>query len=71
MPRRKSMSSIETEISALKEKITDAKKRYENLCLELEKRQEERDLILAQEVVQALRKSGKTYRELMTFLQAP
>ena len=52
MPRRKSMSSIETEISALKEKIAAAKKRYENLCLELEKRQEERDLILAQEVVQ-------------------
>ena len=71
MPRRKSMSSIETEISALKEKIAAAKKRYENLCLELEKRQEERDLILAQEVVQAMRKSGKTYHELMTFLQAP
>ena len=71
MSRRKSMSSIETEISALKEKIAAAKKHYENLCLELEKRQEERDLILAQEVVQAMRKSGKTYRELMTFLQAP
>ena len=71
MPRRKSMSSIENEISALKEKIAATKKRYENLCLELEKRQKQRDLMLAQEVVQALRKSGKTYRELMTFLQAP
>lgn len=71
MPRRKSMSSIEAEISALKEKIAAAKTRYENLCLELEKRQEERDLILAQEVAQALRKSGKTYKELMTFLQVP
>ena len=40
MPRRKSMSSIETEISALKEKIAAAKKRCENLSLELEKRQQ-------------------------------
>ena len=71
MPRRKSMSSIETEISALKEKSAAAKKRYKNLCLELEKRQEQRNLILAQEVAQALRTSGKTYRELMTFRQAP
>ena len=30
MPRRKSMSSIEAEISALKEKIAAAKTRYEN-----------------------------------------
>ena len=59
MPRRKSMNSIETEISALKEKIAAEKKRYENLCLEHEKRQEQRDLILAQEVAQALLKSGK------------
>ena len=42
MPRRTSLGSIETEISALKEKITDAKKRYENLGLELGKRQEQR-----------------------------
>ena len=59
MPRRKSMSSIETEISALKEKIAAAKKRYENLCLELEKRQEERDLILAQGSPKHCAKAGK------------
>lgn len=31
MPRRKSMSSIDAEISALKDKISATKTRYENL----------------------------------------
>lgn len=70
MPRRKSMSSIDAEISALKDKISAAKTRYENLCRDLEKLQQEREMVLAQDVVRALRKSGKTYHELMTFLQA-
>ena len=38
------------------------------LCQELEKRQQERDVIMAQELVRAMRKSGKTYHEVMTFL---
>lgn len=68
MPRRKSMSSIEAEIRTLKERISAAKIRYEKLCQELEKRQQERDVIMAQELVRAMRKSGKTYHEVMTFL---
>lgn len=71
MPRRKSVRSIDAEISALKEKIAATQLRYKKLCQELEKRQEERDAIVAQELAQALRKSGKTYQDLMTFLQAP
>ena len=35
MPRRKSMSSIDAEISALKDKISATKTRYENLCRDL------------------------------------
>ena len=70
MPRRKSMSSIDAEISALKDKISAAKTRYENLCRDLEKLQQEREMVLAQDLVRALRNSGKTYHELMTFLQA-
>ena len=70
MPRRKSMSSIDAEISALKAKISVAKTRYENLCRDLEKLQQEREMVLAQDLVRALRKSGKTYHELMTFLQS-
>ena len=41
MPRRKSMSSIDAEISALKDKISATKTRYENLCRDLEKLQQE------------------------------
>ena len=70
MPRRKSMSSIDAEISALKDTISATKTRYENLCRDLEKLQQEREMVLAQDLVRALRKSGKAYHELMTFLQA-
>ena len=68
MPRRKLMSSIEAEICTLKKRISAAKIRYEKLCQELEKRQQKRDVIMAQELVRAMRKSGKTYHEVMTFL---
>lgn len=52
----------------MKKRISAAKIRYEKLCQELEKRQQERDVIMAQELVRAMRKSGKTYHEVMTFL---
>ena len=45
MPRRKSMSSIDAEISALKDKISATKTRYENLCRDLEKLQQEREMV--------------------------
>lgn len=71
MPRRKSIASIEAQISALKVSINAAKNRYSRLCKELEQLQSERDAAMSQEILQAMKKSGKSYREIMTFLQAP
>lgn len=66
MPRRKSMSSIEAEICTLKKRISAAKIRYEKLCQELEKRQQERDVIMAQELVR-VQCPRKSVGEIQTF----
>lgn len=68
MARQKSVASIDAEIERLKKRISAAKKRYECLCDELESLQQRREDILGQEVMRALRRSGRTYDELMTFL---
>ena len=59
MPGRKSTAAIDVQINALK-KIALSKARYDRQCQEL-----------AQEIVHVLKKSGKSCRELMTFLHAP
>ena len=59
MPRRKSMSSIDAEISALKDKISATKTRYENLCRDLEKLQQEREMVLAQDLVEHCARAEK------------
>ena len=70
MPRRKSMSSIDAEISALKDKISATKTRYENLCRDLEELQQEREWYWPRTWSEHCARDGKTYHELMTFLQA-
>lgn len=66
MPRRKSIASIDAKISDLQKKAAAAKERYEMLQL-----QHERELAMGQEILSAMKKSGKSYREIMTFLGAP
>ncbi len=68
MPRRKSMKSIETRILAVETKIRIARERYDQLCAELTALQEELDTVMGREVMEALKTSRKTYKELMTFL---
>lgn len=68
MPRRKSVASIDKKIDELKKKISAAQARYDRLCTELTELQVERDAAIGQEFVQALKRSGKSYREVMTFL---
>lgn len=69
MPRRKSIASIDAKISDLQKKAAAAKERYERLCREL--LQHERELAMGQEILSAMKKSGKSYREIMTFLGSP
>ena len=69
MTRRKSLASINAKIDEI-EKISATKKRYEKLCQDHQQVQHEREQVMSREILKALKKSGKSYREIMTFLQA-
>ena len=68
MGRPKTIRSIDAKIEAVKGKIQKAKKRYDNLCNELIELQQQRDEVMAHEILVALKASGKSCQELMTFL---
>ena len=59
------------QISACKNKIAKAKAYYNKLCSELQALQEERELVMSQKILAAMKQSGRSYDELMTFLQVP
>ena len=71
MPRQKTVASIETKMDALKRKISRVKKLHEELCKELIVLGAQRKEAMAREVLVAMKKSGKSYNELMIFLQKP
>ena len=71
MPRQKTVASIETKMDALKRKISRVKKIHEELCKELIVLGAQREEAMAREVLVAMKKSGKSYNELMIFLQKP
>ena len=66
MPKRKCLKTVEAQIDAVK--IENAKARYDHLCAELVSLQKEREEVMGQEILKALKSSGKSYRELMIFL---
>ena len=68
MSRRRSVKAIDHKIDLLKAKIAKTKSRYDKQCLALSELQSERDKLLAEEIIIALKRSGKSYHELMTFL---
>ena len=69
MTRRKSLASINAKIDEI-EKISATKKRYEKLCQDHQQVQHEREQVMSREILKAMKKSGKSYREIMKFLQA-
>ena len=69
MPRRKSIVSIDAQICTCKKKIAKARERYDKLCDELQTLQTEREQAMSQNILAAMKKSGRSYDELMTFLQ--
>ena len=58
-------------MDALKRKISRVKKLHEELCKELIVLGAQREEAMAREVLVAMKKSGKSYNELMIFLQKP
>lgn len=68
MARTKSVTSIETEITKINSELTQLQKKQEALSdrlLELQKQKQEHG---AKQVMEAFQKSGKSFQELMTFL---
>lgn len=68
MARMKTISSIETELTNIMGSLEKAQKRVDALtakALNLQKQKQEYE---ARQIMDAYRKSGKTFEELMTFL---
>ncbi len=68
MARPRSVKAIDSKIDKTQNKLSKAKARYDALCKELSVLMKEREAIQGQEILAALKNSGKTYREVMTFL---
>ena len=68
MARQKSLSKIEEEIKQVKNELNKAQERYDKLAEKLKGLQQQKYEFEAAQIMEAYSKSGKSYRELMTFL---
>ena len=69
MARMKSISTIEVEITRIKDELSKLQMKQDKLTLKLKELQEQKRNYEAKEIMDAYLKSGKSYEELMTFLQ--
>lgn len=69
MSRKKSTEALDTEIAKTKSDMTKLQDKYDRLADKLKELQEQRQRIEADTIVEAYLKSGKSFDELMTFLQ--
>ena len=69
MPRRPSVPALEKKIKETEMKLIAAKARCERIGQQLNELYKTRDSIQAEIIMEAFNKSGKTMRELMTFLK--
>ena len=68
MARRRSISSIETEITKVSAELQKAQEKVDDLTQRLLELQEQKQSIETKQIMDAFRKSGKSMQELMTFL---
>ncbi len=69
MARMKSISTIEAEITKIKDELSKLQMRQDKLTSRLNELLEQKRNYEAKEIMDAYLRSGKTYEELMTFLQ--
>lgn len=69
MPRKKSTEALDAEIAKTKSDMAKLQDKYDRLAGKLKELQEQRQRIEADTIVEAYLKSGKSFDELMTFLQ--
>ena len=70
MARTRKTISIDEKIAQAKENFEKAKAKYDNAAKELEDLQEKQRSIQRNELIKAVEKSGKTYAEIMAFLES-
>lgn len=70
MSKRQSLPVLEKKIKETEKKLATAKQHYERIGKQLSELHQQRQMLQAEMIVEALNKSGKTMRELMTFLKA-
>jgi len=68
MPKIKTISSIDVKIANKQEMLAKAKSKYDALAGELTVLLEKKREIQSKEIMAAFIKSGKSYREIMNFL---
>ena len=68
MARTKTISSIDSEIAKTQEMLAKAKSRYDSLAKELKTLMDKKREMQSQEIMTAFIKSGKSYSEIMNFL---
>ena len=68
MARKKTISSIDSEIAKTQELLAKAKTRYDDLAEELKALMNQKREIQSQQIMAAFIKSGKSYTEIMNFL---
>ncbi len=69
MARIKSIDTIEQKIDKAKNDVTRAKAKYEAMVEELERLMTIREALRKEQLVNAITNSGKSYDEIMTFLE--
>jgi flagellar biosynthesis chaperone FliJ len=70
MARTRTISSIETDIKQAQQALVKAKTRYDVATEQLKSLMEEKQQIQAQTIIKAFGKSGKSFSEIMIFLDA-
>ena len=68
MARMKTISAIETELAKVMASLDKAQKRVDCLSAKAVNLQNQKQDYEAKQIMDAYRKSGKTFEELMTFL---
>ena len=69
MARKRTVAAIESEISRVKSDMSKIRDKYDKLAAQLKDLQQQKLQIEVESIMAAYAKSGKSYNELMTFLQ--
>lgn len=69
MARKRTVAAIESEISRVKSDMSKIQDKYDKLAAQLKDLQQQKLQIEVESIMAAYAKSGKSYNELMTFLQ--